>query len=232
MFHKSHAYYDAIYSFKNYAEEATKIADLIRAEHPQAKTVLDVACGTAEHAKLLREDFAVDGIDLEPGFIDLARSKVPTGTFTVADMRCFELGKRYDVVQCLFSSIGYLLEISEVIETLRRFRRHLSPGGIVVVEPWFTPSAWTVGIPWMTTVDQPKLKICRMNISERDGTISRMRFHYLIAQPAGVEHFEEEHRLALYTVDQMRDAFTAAELSVQHDPVGIFGRGLYVGRAA
>ena len=53
MFHKSHAYYDAIYSFKNYAEEARKISDLIRSTHPKPRTILDVACGTAQHAKLL-----------------------------------------------------------------------------------------------------------------------------------------------------------------------------------
>ncbi len=110
MFARTAQYHDLIYSFKNYGEEASKIRAVIRKEHPAAHSILDVACGTAEHAKLLSAEFAVDGIDLEPGFVEIARRKVPTGTFSVADMRRFELRKKYDVVQCLFSSIGYLTQ--------------------------------------------------------------------------------------------------------------------------
>ena len=98
--------YDAIYAFKDYAGEALKIRQLIAWERPGAKTILDVACGTGEHAKLLSADFEVDGIDLEPKFVEIARAKNPAGNFSIADMRAFDLKKRYDVVQCLFSSIG------------------------------------------------------------------------------------------------------------------------------
>jgi ubiquinone/menaquinone biosynthesis C-methylase UbiE len=67
MFALTAQYYDLIYTFKNYGEEVTKIRAAIRKEHPAARSILDVACGTAEHAKLLSTELAVDGIDLEPG---------------------------------------------------------------------------------------------------------------------------------------------------------------------
>jgi trans-aconitate methyltransferase len=108
---------------------------VIRKEHPAAHSIFDVACGTAEHAKLLSAEFAVDGIDLEPGFVEVARLKAPTGTFSVADMRRFELRKKYDVVQCLFSSIGYLTQGEDVIRALECFAQHLAKDGIIVVEP-------------------------------------------------------------------------------------------------
>ena len=48
VFTESAEFYDAIYfTFKDYAGEAKDIADMIRAEHTRARTVLDVACGTA-----------------------------------------------------------------------------------------------------------------------------------------------------------------------------------------
>src|SRR5262249_43988229 len=115
MFALTAQYYDLIYSFKNYGVETTKIRAAIRKEHPTAHSILDVACGTGEHAKLLSTEFDVDGIDLEPRFVEIARRKVPTGTFSVADMRSFELKKKYDVVQCLFSSIGYLTQGDDVV---------------------------------------------------------------------------------------------------------------------
>ena len=82
MFTESAELYDLIYSsFKNYSEEAAALAALIRREHPNARTVLDVACGTAEHARLLAGDhgFAVDGLDLDPAFVRIARGKLPRG---------------------------------------------------------------------------------------------------------------------------------------------------------
>src|SRR5207237_8761126 len=96
----------------------------------------------------------------------IAQRKVPNGKFSVADMRSFELGKKYDVVQCLFSSIGYLTRGTDVIAALRCFRSHLAEKGIIIVEPWFSPDAWQVGVPAMAPpVSLPEIKICRMNVT-------------------------------------------------------------------
>jgi ubiquinone/menaquinone biosynthesis C-methylase UbiE len=231
MFSKTAQYYDLIYAFKDYAEEAGKIRALIQREHPRARRVLDVGCGTAEHARHLSSAFDVDGIDLEPTFIEIARRKVPAGTFTVADMRQFDLGKQYDVVLCLFSSIGYLTQEQYVVDALRCFSRHLADGGVIVVEPWFTPDAWQAGKPGLAPpVDLPDLKICRVNSTGRRGILSLIKFHYLIAAPDGVEYLHEDHELALYSVEQMLGCFQKAALKAAYDPLGISGRGLYVAR--
>lgn len=228
MFSKTARYYDQLYSFKNYPDEAAQIRELIRREHPGARSILDVACGTAEHAKLLSADFAVDGIDLEPEFVQIAQRKVPAGSFHVADMRQFDLGKKYDVVLCLFSSIGYLTGGSDVVRALECFARHLAPGGIMLVEPWITPENWKYSGPSMLTVDQPDLKIARVNVNRLDGNLTIIPFDYLIATRTSVEHVQEEHVLALYTVDEMLQFFERASLKVKYDTQGLDGRGLYV----
>lgn len=231
MFTKTIEYYDLVYAFKHYDEEANKIRALIRQEHPTASTVLDVACGTGEHAKFLADDFHVDGLDLESGFVEMAQRKVPSGRFVVADMRTFDLGRHYDVVQCLFSSIGYLKHGYEVIQAFQCFRQHLAEGGVILVEPWFTPETWKVGEPFMAPpVDRPDLKICRMNVSGREGNLAQIRFHYLIATRDGVEYLQEDHELALYTVQEMLEFFDCAGLQVKYEPEGLFGRGLYIAR--
>ena len=53
MFSKSAHWYDLLYSFKDYREEATYIPKLLNQIHPDAKTILEVACGTAEHDRYL-----------------------------------------------------------------------------------------------------------------------------------------------------------------------------------
>jgi SAM-dependent methyltransferase len=230
MFSVSAELYDAIYSFKDYATESSKIRQLIERERPGAKSILDVACGTAEHAKHLSAHFQIDGIDLEPKFIEIARAKNPAGNYSLADMRSFQLGKRYDIVQCLFSSIGYLLTPEDIIAALKSFRDHLAPGGIMLVEPWFVPSAWKLGNPHMITVDKPNLKVCRMSVAEREGDISIIHFHYLIGTDEGVRHEEEIHRLALIPTEAMAKYFQATGLKTVFDPVGLFDRGLFIAR--
>jgi ubiquinone/menaquinone biosynthesis C-methylase UbiE len=105
MFTASAALYDVIYgSVKDYAREVEQIVALLRASHPEAHTILDVACGTGEHARRLADSYGyvVDGIDLDADLLSIARRKHPAGCFVQADMSDFALGRRYDVVVCLF----------------------------------------------------------------------------------------------------------------------------------
>jgi SAM-dependent methyltransferase len=231
MFSATADLYDAIYSFKDYADEARKVRQVIAANCPEAKSILDIACGTGEHAKYLSAEFRVDGIDIEPAFVELARAKVPGGQFQVADMRSFQLGKHFDVVQCLFSSIGYLLTKGDIVSALTCFRSHLAPGGVVVVEPWLSPEAYKAGTVHMRTVDRPDVKVCRINTCKREGDISVMEFHYLVATNDGVRRAKEVHRMALTSPEQMESYFQAAGLGCSFDAEGLSGRGLFVARA-
>jgi SAM-dependent methyltransferase len=191
--------------------------------------MLDVACGTGEHAKYLKEYFEIDGIDLNPEFVKIAQSKNNRGFYKVADMADFDMGKKYDVVICLFSSIGYVGTRDRLRQAVRCFAKHLKPDGVLIVEPWFTPDGWTEGKLHMMTVSEPDLKVCRMNVSEsKDNGLSFFRFHYLVGTPVGISHFTEDHTLGLFSGSEMTEAFVDAGLSVQYDEQGIFGRGLYV----
>ncbi len=47
MFDKSAELYDLFYDWKDYRAEAEKVRELVAARNPDARTLLDVACGTA-----------------------------------------------------------------------------------------------------------------------------------------------------------------------------------------
>ena len=233
-FSQSTELYDLLYGWKDYAAETAKLLELIDHERPGAKSILDVACGTGEHARhlLAARDLELTGIDVQPEFVAAARAKVPHARFDVGDMTTLDLGRQFDVVTCLFSSIGYLTSTTAMINALSRFRAHLAPGGVILIEPWFTPQTWYLGRPHMTTAERDDLKVCRMSLAGVDGHISTLDFHYLIATPSGVEHRQERHELGLFTVEQMLDCFDKAGLTARYDEAGLMGRGLYIAHAA
>jgi SAM-dependent methyltransferase len=234
MFSESAELYDLIYSsFKNYPAEAAQLAELIRRSHPDAHTILDVACGTAEHSRLLAEEygFQVDGLDLDPAFVRIARRKLSGGSVFQDDMTSFDIGRRYDVILCLFSSIGYVRTLENVTRTFKRFHAHLANNGIVMVEPWFPPGVLQQGRISVNTAAGDGVTVTRMAFTEVDGRLSRLKFEYLIGRPTGIAHASEVHELGLFTTEEMLDCFRAAGLEAEHDAVGLIDRGLFVARA-
>lgn len=224
--------YDAIHRArgKDHDREVARLVELIDERRPGARTLLDVGCGTGQHLARLRGRFAAEGVDLDPAMLDLARLRLG-GELPLhrADMVDLDLGRRFDVVTCLFSAIGYTRSLTRLRRAVRAMARHLEPGGLLVVEPWSHPDEWRVGMVHANFVDEPGLKIARMNVSGRRGRLSINDMQLLVATPAGVERLRERLVMGLFTDAEYRRALEAAGLRVEHDPIGLEGRGLYLG---
>jgi SAM-dependent methyltransferase len=232
MFSKSAKYYNALYGSmgKDYVTEAQKAHRLIQ-QHKltSGSTLLEVACGTGLHASVFQEFYQVEGLDLDNEMLTVARQNYPNIFFHQADMVDFELGKGFNVITCLFSSIGYVKTKKRLNQAIQTMADHLLQGGVLVVEPWFTPDQWDVGKVGALFVDQPDLKVSRMSLGEVEGNLSILNFHYMVGTPQGVGYFIERHELGLFTQEEYLEAFREAGLEITHDPEGLDGRGLYIG---
>ena len=235
MFTESAELYDLVYgSFKNYEVESDKIAALLKRARPGLRTVLDVACGTGEHARQLRlrHGLHVDGIDLDPKFVEIARRKNPESTFTLANMSDFHVAERYDAVVCLFSSIGYVRTLDNVRDALECFRRHTDPLGIVVVEPWLPPGVIDPSRRSTDVGEAEGIRVVRHARVDAEDRMSWIHFDYEITDANGTRKTSEVHELGLFTPDEMLEAFKSVGLTATFDPQGLIGRGLYVARVA
>lgn len=230
MFTGSARYYDALYRFKDYEAAVERLCEVLRSAHPSARSLLDVGCGTGRHLEHLRERYEVEGLDLNEDLLGLARERCPDVPFHRADMQSFSLERRFDVVTCLFSSIAYVKSVPAMQRSVASMVRHLKPGGVLVVEPWFTPETYWTGTITANHVDEADLKIAWMYTSEREDGVAVLDIHYLVGTPEEVEHFTERHELGLFTREQYEGAIRQEGLDVDFDPDGLFGRGLYVGR--
>lgn len=227
--------YEAFYRGrgKDYTGEAALVTSLIRDRLPEADSLLDVACGSGDHLTHFAESFGhVEGLDLSEDMVQLARKNTGV-TIHRGDMRDFALDRTFGAVVSLFSGVAYCADIDELTATLSSFARHLSPGGIIVIEPFWLPEDFLEGYVGTDTVESGGRTYVRVSHSVRDGGVSHMEVHYLVASAeSGVTHFSDVHRTTLFTREEYESAFVRAGCEVEYVKHPLAPRGLFVGTAA
>jgi len=226
-------YYDALYEAKgkDYAREAQRLHGYIQQyKRCPNGALLDVACGTGGRLAFLRRFYEVEALDLNPDMLEEARRKCPDAVFHRGNMMDFQLNRFFGVVVCLFCSLPYVKTVPRLHRAVQTMTNHIEHGGLVIIEPWFNQKTFHAGSVHGVYVDQPDLKIARINRGAIEDGIAVVNFHYLVGTPDGVEHFSERHELGLFSHDDYMTAFQSAGLEVAYDAEGLTGLGLYIGR--
>ncbi len=219
--------YDLLNQRKNYAVEAAAVRDLIRGHNPDAATLLDVGCGTGEHLRYLRASFEVTGVDISPSMVEQARRKLPGVQVWCADVCDLRLGRTFDAVTCLFSSIAFVGGPERVTAAIARMGEHLAKGGVLVVVPWLGPDAWQQAPPEAGTARDGDRVLDYRWESRRIGRMVQMDLRVRVNTE---EVVCEEHELFLISPEEYANAFAAAGLQAELVPAA-GGRGVWVGRS-
>ncbi len=231
MYEHSPAAYDALHfeRGKDYRREAEEVVARIRGHRPEAGSILDVACGTGMHlAAFARMGFDVEGVELSPEMLAVAAERVAGAALHQGDMRTFRLDRRFDAVVCLFSAIGYMTSLDDLATALRTMGDHLVDGGVLVVEPWFTPQEWHDGSVFSESTTSGSLAVARVSRSWREGDESLIEMRYALARPERTWAFNEIHRMGLFTTEQQLDLYRTAGFDVEYEEPGFTERGLFV----
>ncbi len=112
--------------------------------------VLEVACGTGRVSIPLSDDGCeVTGIDASSAMIEVARTKRAGGSprWVLADMRSFDLGRRFDLVLIPAHSFQFMTTAGDQVATLRAVRRHLDAGSRLVVHLDRPEAGWLASLP-------------------------------------------------------------------------------------
>jgi SAM-dependent methyltransferase len=227
-------YYDAIYEeMKDYAAEADLLRHLLeRHARRPIRDLLDMACGTGLHDQYLKAFFNVEGADLSSSQLAIARRRCPDLVFHEADMTSFDLGREYDAVTCLFSAIGHVITEERLRAAVQAMAAHVRPGGVVVIEPFIDPSDYRPGHLGVEEGESAGARVLRVSYSERAGNVLKLTMHHYTSAGGRVSVSQPlQFEIAMFTANQMRGAMESAGLEVFHDPEGLMGRGLYIGRA-
>jgi SAM-dependent methyltransferase len=196
-------YYDHIYWWKDYGREVNFLVEVFAKYGVQVKRVLEVACGTGNHMKLLTaRGYGITGVDISGDVLRIARRKVRHGAiFIRGDMRNLDavVDGEYDVVICLFSAISYNVTVADLKKTVKGFYDHLREGGIAVFDTHFTKKSFMDGYRDESVFDDGRVIGARMNVSKREGDVGQISFTYLIKDGRKVIVLRNDvHHLGLF----------------------------------
>lgn len=127
--------YDAAVS--DWPGEIDFYRELATEAQANGRSVLEVACGTGRVALRLAQDgVAIVGLDLSPAMLAVARQKSAGLTqvrWVQADMRAFDLGQSFGLVLIPGHAFQNLVTTADQVACLTSIKRHLAPGGRLVV---------------------------------------------------------------------------------------------------
>ena len=125
-------FYDRVMGDRS--EAAAYIRSLIIRYNSQAKTVLEIACGTGTILGILSESYDVTGLDLSRPMLAIARNKLPHVHIFQQEMTSFRIARRFDAIVCVFDSINHLLRFADWRRVFRRVALHLKDDGVFIFD--------------------------------------------------------------------------------------------------
>jgi SAM-dependent methyltransferase len=125
-------FYDAVQGDR--AEHAAYVRSLIEKHHPDAESVLELACGTGSVLKQLQPYYRVTGLDRSEPMLALAAKKVPDVRLIRGDMTQTRLDEKFDVVLCIYDSINHLLDFAQWEAVFDRAVEHLNDRGLFIFD--------------------------------------------------------------------------------------------------
>lgn len=169
--------------------------------------ILDLGCGTGEHLHLLaREGFICHGIDNSPQMIAHARDRNGINiNYETVCMSNFDHYRKFDMVICLFGSISYMLDNSQIDAVLYNTYRSLKPGGLAIFETWNAHPLHRIEHRPLTHVSTT---YCRENkivrergftlIEKQPRTIVDVFYNYHVFNKGQVTRLEDKHTMRAF----------------------------------
>ena len=162
IFNNYARYYDLLYQDKDYTSETEFIDRLIQTHIIDPKTILELGCGTGNHAMLLaKAGYHVHGVDLSTEMLKYAGDRSDRVSpelaarlqFSQGDLRQVRLDRKFDIVLSLFHVISYQTTNEDLLAAFETAKIHLKPGGIFIFDVWYGPAVLS---------DPPTVRIKRL----------------------------------------------------------------------
>lgn len=182
-----------------------------RLKQRELKTLLDLGCGGGKNLYTLKRHYACTGLDISEDMLKLAAELNPECTLVQADMRSFDLDRKFDFI-FIDDAITYMLTRLDLEQVFIQAYNHLEPGGIMIVTPDDTTESFQQNytqvfhsIPSVRYPDTEVVYITNSYCRDTSSEQSECVFLYLIRNKGELTIESEAHRLGLFPLQDWKD---------------------------
>ncbi len=198
----------------------------------ESRRILDAGCGTGIHLDALAQHGMVEGLDSSQDMLAFARAGHPDLPLHLGDFTGFRLESRFNVICCLFGSIGYLPDRAALRRAISCLGDHLAAGGVLLLEPPVVADALEPPRPQRIETMLDDRPLIREGSAHVDGQSLEIAFTW--RHLAGATEPEctvlERHRMLLLPsacwLSDMKDALPEGT-RLSFESAGPRGRGLF-----
>lgn len=206
LYRKFARYYDLIYQWMDYPGETQFIKTMIeKFKKSKGTDLLDVACGTGNHAQYLQNSFKIVGLDINTDMMEIAKDKVPKMELILGDMKKLDLKREFDVIICMFSSINYHIDLNELEKTFKRFYDHLKDGGVLIFDLGFCTENWEEGRMLVDAVVEGDLQLARISQSRLYKGVFNANFLFLIKENGKMDFEIDQHQIGVFSTGEVEN---------------------------
>lgn len=246
VFNKYSSYYDLLYKDKNYLGEVAYIYNLIQKYNPDAKSILDLGCGTGRHDYLLAETgYSVTGVDQSCEMLEIAREKIKIQfeistplyqskssiSFIQGDIRTIRLIERFDTIISLFHVMSYQTSNEDLNAAFKTAKIHLKKGGLFIFDCWYGPAVLTdKPVVRVKHLENEKISVTRIAepIMKPNENIVDVNYHVFIRNKFSneVEEIKETHRMRYLFKSEIEELLRVGGLELLSCEEWMTGKGL------
>lgn len=217
--------YDSVMEDVDYETWADYIDEIIMQHHPQAKDLLELACGTGTMALSLEElgyynITATDGAEAMVNSARLKGDKAESDVdFQVVDFLDIRLSKKFDVVFMVFDSINYLHRREDIEQLFSQVSGVLKENGIFIFD-FTTPRNSRQAIKVLNNNSRRVDAFTRFHRESTYNAKERIHtniFHIEKTDASGSgkkEMIEETHQQKIYTFEEIMEITEKSEFSL------------------
>jgi len=129
--------------------------ELMQTINSEPFNLLEIACGTGRVSlQLVSTGIELTGLDLSSELLTIARGKseeIKNIRWVLGDMREFDLGQKFDLVLIPGHSFQFMLTPMDQVQCLNCIKRHLNPGGLLVIHLDHQDVNWLGSLPRQAT---------------------------------------------------------------------------------
>ncbi len=218
-------FYNLFYTNKAYDAESQFVFDVLfeyesfLSDSRLNPTVLDLGCGTGEHAfALSKHGVKVHGIDLSEHMIAMAKERLSSTphlentcfpVFQTGDARSLRLKCTFDAVISLFHVISYQTSEEDFLAVLETAGSHLMSGGLFLFDFWHGPGVLT-DLPEKRErfVENDEVRVLRKACPELivDKNIVDVNYEIIVSRKAenSQKLINETHRMRYWFIPELR----------------------------